>query len=272
MTNPTAAHHSFAHSTCHPLFIGDGFLRDGHSSSTPNATATFVSHGGSTYAITCRHVILDSVAAAGPGAVPRFHVGASIRPTTNFRYVPKKQEAEPQENHDEDEIGVAVDDSPDVAIADISPMWWSFEKAGKRAIDLEALAEPEFVSGRTYLAAGFLDEHKEHDATHVRTKLALLAATLPREPLPWDRTFQLQSQLDGPHGFFFSGISGGPVFAAVDEDQLTLAGIVYQGLPSTGRRSPKREPLFGPDFVGVSVMRLNAAVFERWLAEATERL
>lgn len=264
---PTARHHKYAVSVCVPLYIGHPMLLDGHSSSNENATATLIGYKGRKYALTCRHVVLDAVKAS-PGCVPRFHLGRAIYSMGGaFRYI---EPAAPKPSIIQG-AGANDDQTPDVAIADITDIWTRFEAREKVCIELETLNEPDWLGVKTCIGSGFLSEHKEQTAQHVVAKLALIVADLVRVPVAGDETIYFQSVLEDPHQLYFSGTSGGPVFVAENEDRLHPIGVIVEGWPGS-KKTATVESIMGDSFLAIGALRLSPDTFDRWLKMATSRI
>ena len=135
----------------------------------------------------------------------------------------------------------------DIAIAPLSEAYWNFltDKKNKTAINLDDWQAPNSSSVKWGLAAGYPDEHKTHTtvgeteyiANQLITTVAEVSSSLPPRKL-----ITLSSQLKNPHSWYFSGLSGGPLYVVekpeereVEDDELFPVGIVFQGFPSTGR-------------------------------------
>ena len=89
---------------------------------------------------------------------------------------------------------------------------------------------------QTCLAVGYQDEHKEritseNDPEKIATRflnaVAELGGTLERNK----PVFTLSSLLENPHGYSFSGMSGGPVYAIegseIRDEVLFPIGIIF---------------------------------------------
>ncbi len=264
---PTDSHHKYAVSVCVPLYIGHPMLLDGHSSANENATATLIGYKGRKYALTCRHVVLDAVK-SNPGCVPRFHLGRAIYHMGGaFRYI---EPASAQPSIVEG-AGANDDRTPDVAIADITEIWALFEAIEKVCIELEWLNEPDWLDVKTCIGAGFLNEHKKQTAQHVVADLVLIIANLVRAPVAGGDTIYFQSVLKDPHQLSFSGISGGPVFVAEDEEKLHPIGVIFEGFPGS-KKTVAVESIMGDNFVAIGALRLSSDTFGRWLKKATSRI
>ena len=89
-----------------------------------------------------------------------------------------------------------------------------------------AWREPDWNSVKWCLAAGYPDEHKKqvvHDGTDkVSNQLVTVVAEAASQLGRAERCITLSSTLDKPHGFYFSGMSGGPVYAVEGAEQRTV--------------------------------------------------
>jgi hypothetical protein len=86
----------------------------------------------------------------------------------------------------------------------------------------------------------------------------------------------LNSELAKPHSWYFSGLSGGPLYFVegleerqVEDDELFPAGIVFQGYPSSGRtdaieaRDPSAAFLTEKDLF-IRALALSPQIFDEW--------
>jgi hypothetical protein len=75
----------------------------------------------------------------------------------------------------------------------------------------------------------------------------------------------MKSRLKEPHGWFFSGLSGGPIYV-IDRDLMIPAGLLYDGWPQTREDTHKE---FTPNHIVIRGVTLTPANFESWLSAAT---
>ena len=75
------------------------------------------------------------------------------------------------------------------------------------------------------------------------------------------RLVLMKSRLKKPHGWFFSGISGGRIYVAQD-DLMIPAGLLYDGWPQTNEDRHKQ---FTPNDLVIRGVTLTPTNFQRWL-------
>ena len=263
-----------------PLWIQHHFLATGHDENTPNATATFVKRRGRHYLVTCGHV-LQSVTrrrdAEGETQltmalqVDRGHLNlSSVGPEGVVLSVRSP--------------AAALHSTPvDVALASLEPSYWSLLSGRKRktAIDLDFWQAPDWSVVQKCLAVGYENEGKttiqSEGSEMVATRLLNVVADVCSMPADGTTRFDLMSELDRAHGYAFSGMSGGAVYAIegsdrseFEDDELFPVGIVYEGCPSTHRaRKPGVEdagrPIFSERDVFIRALMLTPRIFDDWL-------
>jgi hypothetical protein len=74
----------------------------------------------------------------------------------------------------------------------------------------------------------------------------------------------MESRLDAPHGWFFSGISGGPIYI-IQDNKLVPVGLLYDGWPQ--QKGDEHEKYNECDIVIRGVV-LTPEHLERWLKAA----
>jgi hypothetical protein len=139
------------------------------------------------------------------------------------------------------------DSQIDIAIAPLDEAFWKLltEEKNKSAIDLDEWRPPDWPSVKWGLAAGYPDEHKTHttigNTGYIANQLIVTVAEVSSS-LPPNKFITLSSQLKNPHSWYFSGLSGGPLYVVenpeeryVEDNELFPVGIVFEGFPSTGR-------------------------------------
>lgn len=245
-----------ARAACDPLFIHDQFLVGGHTEKSQNGTATFVKFKGKHYACTCRHVL----EAADDGEVLALMVDRLTLNLTRFD----------QQHKFVTSFSVPEDKTIDIAISPIDAVQWELlaTKKQKVAIDLDNFSELDWSKIKHYGAAGYPTEHKTLVGNQVQAPMTFVIATLKSSFGPNDKTFVLFSSLGKPHGWYFSGMSGGPIFAILDDATLFPAGIVFEGGPT----SAKAEPSFisTENDIFIRGLALTPGIFEDWLAQARQ--
>lgn len=207
--------------TCAPVFIGNYFLADGHNSGTQSATATFVRLEGVTYVVTCRHV--KSLAFATPGWTARLHAHPAIISLSNWSSVgliPTLRDV------DESHADISVCALPDHLMEQLA------RNKPKAPIDLDRYEPPKWDRITYCLAAGFPDRAKSHTDLHVASPMVEVIAHLASSISPSSTSFALQSELEEPTPYKLSGMSGGPIFAVNEDEEIQPIGIVFEGHPS----------------------------------------
>ena len=224
---------ALARSQTDPLFLQDHFLFGGRDKDTKNATATFVQFEGKRYVVTCRHVleiVKKRKEKSGPARFPTMAlvVGRAILNLSFFsaqgiQYAlrtPKPEEG---------------NEPLDLAVAEISGAYWSLlaQRKGKTAIDLDNWREPKWARAEMLVAAGYPDEHKTHvtvdQQAMVGAPCVLLAAEKKGEINRNQKFAEMHSRLPKPHGYYFSGMSGGPMYV-VQGDIIVPMAIVFEGV------------------------------------------
>jgi hypothetical protein len=227
-----------------PIWIQDFYMMTGHDASTRSGTATFVKRKGKLWAVTCRH-IMDAVndrkmapGATFPVLALMISSGALNLGNMGPNGVRHCMRA-PSATRQEDEI--------DIAISPVGHYWELLTaKKNKVAIDLDHWKEPDWSALKWGIAAGYPDEHKSHvnsdDKLQVGNQLITAIAEISSTPSADSPIITLSSLLDNPHSWFFSGLSGGPLYAVegelgdtVEDNALFPIGIVFEGYPSSGR-------------------------------------
>ena len=256
-----------------PIWI-QSWLGTDHSETTPNATATFVERRGKRYAITCRHV-LDSVdkrvSAGNDGVTLALSVDSAILNLSGWSGEGRK-------------LGVLAPEPTvpgpptDIAIAPLPASYWELltTKKNKTAIDLDSWREPNWKDVRLGLAVGYPTEGKVRTPGDrmdtIETQCIEVCAAFDSIPARDAPDFYLASQLDTPHGYSFSGMSGGPVYAIQrkpeqqgDGADLLPIGITYRGHPSThGTRNPGG--FLTNQHIVIRAVRLTPDTFDEWLS------
>lgn len=228
-----------------PAWLQDHFLGTGHDEKTRSATFTFVKRRGRHYAVTCRH-IKDAV--TDPKMVPgarnptvALHLDRAV---LNLSYFTARGLAlgvrTPHAEDKKEEI--------DVAIAPLDGSYWQLlsGKKNKIAIDLDDWREPDWPTVKWCLAAGYPDEHKkaviEEGTDKVANQLVTVVAEVSSRLGRAERLIALSSTLAEPHGYYFSGMSGGPLYAiegpqerTAEDDELLPVGLIFEGFPSSGK-------------------------------------
>jgi hypothetical protein len=272
MSDPTDEMHKQARAQTDPLFFQDYLLAHGHNVDTKNATATFVRFGGRVYVCTCRHVveILTNRQERGHSVFPTLAlmVDRAMLPLSFFtpdglqlgQYVPNAS---------------ANGETVDIAIAEITGTYWDLltSRKNKSAIDLDEWREPRWSQAQMLIAAGYPDEHKQSVSDSGEEKviatLTLVAAAADGAISKFEPEVHMRSRLGEPHGYYFSGMSGGPMY--VQQDELIIpVGILCEGWPATSNKPVIFKPngtdiLFDGQDIIVQGLTLTPSNFEKWL-------
>ena len=115
---------------------------------------------------------------------------------------------------------------------------------------------------RYCLATGYQDEGKYTISSEGAEKVAVpflnVVSELCSAPDQDTTSITLMSELDSPHDYGFSGMSGGAVYAMegnerseVEDEELLPIGIVYEGSPSN---SQPKEQAAGAIFTDRDIM------------------
>ncbi|WP_157649661.1 hypothetical protein [Burkholderia ubonensis] len=251
-----------------PLFILDSMpqMFGGHDDQTPNGTVTFVRRGGQVYAVTAAHVVIDGIEEAKskvPSPLPQLISGRHLMPIGKVSTQNQLESAFVQPRAPWPEPS-----DPDIAIAVLKDAYWKelSSNKGKRCIDLDTWMPPQYTEAKLCMAAGYPTEHKSLADDMVRT--GMLQAVAELQPGADASRFFMHSRLDKPHNRFFSGMSGGVVYADQDEGDMVPIGIVYEGLPGGSKAWEQRDDqayFDGRDIV-VKGLYLTPEIFDGWLA------
>jgi len=255
-------------SNCAPLYIQDFFLAGGHDESTRNATATFISFEGRYFACTCRHAV-ELVEKRRKGRFSRFptlalglkrgFINLSFFTAEGLRDAVSIVEPGEGEHY------------MDLAIADISDDWEVLStELGKQTINLNSdhWREPRWARVEMLAAAGWPEEGKRNVTRNgedrVSGTMTLISAERSGSLARDERIVLMKGTLEEPHGWHFSGVSGGPMYAQQNEI-LVPVGITFEGWPQT--RGDTHPELTDKDIM-VRGLTLTPDNFNRWLVAA----
>jgi hypothetical protein len=266
-----------------PAWLQDHFLGTGHDEKTRNATVTFVKRHGRHYAVTCRHV---ASAVENPQMVPgakfptvALHMDRTVLNLSGFSAQGHVQAVRsPAAGAKQEEVDIGI------APLDGAGHWHMLTEVKRKApIDLDQWREPDWTKVKYCLAVGYPDEHKSRVISDGAEKVAspffsVVAATasgLGRSK----RLITLSSTLDKAHGYYFSGMSGGPVYAIegheqalVEDEDLFPVGIIFEGFPGSGR--PNAQPRSGTNTfltekdLFFRALTLTPEFFDEWVRDA----
>lgn len=269
-TSPEAqnAAAKLARANTDPLFILDSIphLFGGHDDQSPNGTVTFVRRLGRIYAVTAAHVVTDGIEEAKsdvPNPLPHLISGRHVMPIGKVGRENQLESAFAQPRAPWPEPS-----DPDIAIAVLKDAYWTelSSNKGKLFIDLDTWKGPQYTEAKLCMAAGYPTEHKSLADNMVQTGMLQAVAKLQAGS---DATrFIMHSRLDKPHNRFFSGMSGGVVYADQDESDMVPIGIVYEGLPGGSKAWKQRDDqtYFDEYDIVVKGLYLTPEIFDGWLA------
>ncbi|MDH6152665.1 MULTISPECIES: hypothetical protein [Paraburkholderia] len=262
-----------ARSNTDPLYILDSAFTffGGHNETSPNETATFVKRNGNIYVVTAAHVVEDGIEQARqslPDPIPtliseKFMPMGEVDPGNDARIRSAFRRPRPSWP---DRVG------PDIAIAPMRERYWDHlqQTKEKHPIDLDAIREPRWDEIALCLAAGYPNEHKTLIGDKVAVPMLEVYAHYQQNGAVHPGTLTLHSQLEEEHGFFFSGLSGGPVYAQDSAGDVLAVGIVFEGSPGSKEAWDGRDSqsyITGKDIV-VKALILTPSVFDAWLRDS----
>lgn len=271
-------------SMCAPLFATGRFLDGGHTEASINATVTFVEFENRIYAVTCHHVIAAFYAASvreNRQLVPSLHNGRAIiqfgsygsGESFNWSFHSCRTFPTPAEILEGDQEALAARERrdaelPDIAIADITAAWASLtEQRGAEALSLDAWERPDWsVTQLTWVAFGFPDGHKYEKDDKLAVPMPKVRANLETSSLDQRDEFVLCSTLSSEHGWGFSGMSGGPIFAPDKiKDSFYFVGITYEGSPGLRNSQSDDQAFLSKADILLRGYLISPATFRAWL-------
>lgn len=253
---------------CAPLFLENNFLGTEHSEKTLNGTATFIKFNNTIYLCTCRHVVEIAIG-DNLETMKSIQISNSKLRINSHRLFVNKENAMDYVFYPQ----FRYSNCADIAFNPISAeLFLSYAKTnGKTFIDLDNYREPDYSKIKYIHAFGWLDEHKEIVENTVVTKLAgsyveLQTANLNRDTC----TYTAFSSLDKEHGYFFSGMSGGPVVYFDEENNdIFYIGIAFEAVPGSQKTFQQSDQSFmtGKDMM-YRCLNLNPMVFSEWVQQS----
>jgi hypothetical protein len=249
---------------CEPLYLSKPFLKDGHTSEKANGTITYVKFRQSYFGLTCSHInnmVNENnwLTVFGENRIiyqfGRFTQDGYLSNFVNLRMT--------ESNFD----------FPDIAITRLNLSYYELHMKHKKIefIDLNNWIKPEWHSIKFLVATGYPTEHKIQAKDYVGAPLLDVVAEVT-DPLFFERdSFLLASTLEFDNKFFFSGMSGGPVyFQNPKNSKLTLVGIVYEGLPGSSNEWANRnsQSFYTKKDIQIHAHTLTPAIFQKWLEMA----
>jgi hypothetical protein len=245
-----------------PLFIQDHFLSTGHDHRTSNGTVTFIKFNGRHYACTNKHVVnAVQSSSINPGASDPTAALMFGRAVLNF------SDHTPNGFRSSFRSPVFTDyrPSPDISISPIDVSWELIARNGKKAIDLDKWEEPPWDTVKMCVAVGYPTEHKVIKDETVAATVLLVLAELASTITHVSNEFTMCSTLEEPHGYFFSGISGGPIFAMSKEGKHTIIGMTFESALSNDRRPSEADSFAGPNDILIRGLPISPQRFSHWL-------
>ncbi|WP_339075415.1 hypothetical protein [Teredinibacter turnerae] len=257
---------------CLPAFFHSSSMHEGHHHETENATVTFVKFQQCIYAVTCHHVVehLDK---------KRKELNDGWQTLTlHLEQVVLQLSAinpnNPEKRQDifrtlrKDFSGEQVD----IVIGPITDFHWKVieNKKQKVPIDLDSWSEPRWSEYAFGSAFGYPTDHKENQGKYVATPCLNVTAEVVSRLSAEEKKITLFSELDKPHGFFFSGMSGGVIILQHDEF-YDIAGIVYEGQPGGKNQHNTKnanENVFSDRSILIKGFIITPEIFLNWLIES----
>ena len=162
--------------------------------------------------------------------------------------------------------------SLDIAIVELEEKHCEHMKQkGKEAINLDSWEKPDFENIRTCVVSGFPTESKKETPNYLSAPLPLIIAEAQSGIIESRNSFVLASKVS-ENNFFFSGVSGGPVFYIMQDDSeesysLGVIGIVYEGSPGSSSMWENRgkESFYTRNDILFNVYILTPEIFSGWL-------
>jgi len=264
-----------------PLWLQDFYLGTGHDADTRSGTGSFIKRNGKIYVCTCRHIV-DGV--QDPKMVPKAKF-PTLALAFSGGYINLAHMGKNGVEQHMRAPGPATDHAKtDIAIGSLDAGTWDMyaRRKGKQPIDLDDWKEPDWSKVRWGLANGYPDEHKENVKTgnieEVANRLVTVVAEVTSNPHKDQRTITLNSALNKPHNWYFSGLSGGPLYVVegkeerdAEDEELFPVGIVYEGYPSSGRPDntgarDAAQAFLNQNDLFIRALALTPAIFDEWLA------
>lgn len=246
---------------CEPLYLSDPFMCGGHDVEKANGTITFLRYCGEVYGVTCAHVFHQQIANGKwltlHGIERYVYQLGSFTPSgyqSNFR--PLRSDS-----------GFG---GPDIAIAHLgkSIEQIHFPRKNKSAIDLDAWSSPSWTEIYIPAAFGYPTEHKTQSDDYLQAPLVGVAANVTRRISEHDESFLLASSLPDENTYYFSGMSGGPVYHVPETgSEPILIGIVYEGSPGSSAEWEARDSqaFLTKNDIQIWAHTLTPMIFKQWL-------
>lgn len=258
MLHKAAATHS------EPLFLSPPWINGGHTMKKANGTITYISYKGSLYGVTCAHIYDYQFESSPPKWLT---VHGQQRVIYQFGYF--DQSGYKSMFRSPRLPGAML---PDIAIIKLDEAFASIhmQSKGKVPIDLDSWVEPTWSDLKLPVAFGYPTEHKTESDGLLQTHLISVTAELPRPIEPNDESFIMTSSLEQESKYYFSGMSGGPVFCHFSNALPSIVGIVFEGSPGSSIEWQNRneESFYTRKDVQIRAHKLTPDVFQNWLSLA----
>jgi hypothetical protein len=141
-------------------------------------------------------------------------------------------------------------------------------RKGKAPIDLDVWKEPVWSQVSLGAAVGYGTEHKSRVEDKVQAPMHVVTATLSNSIHADSNQMVFSHQLAAPHGTFFSGMSGGPIFVDDGGESLKFAGIVFEGAPGSSAAWQTRDldqSFIGERDIVIYGVPVTPARFREWV-------
>jgi len=253
-----------AASHCEPLFLSVPYLGDGHTPEKANGTITFIEYRGRIFGITCAHVYEEQEPTGKwltlHGSERYIYQLGTLTPD-GYKSLFRPLRNNPNDN------------GADIAIIELgeSVKQVHFDCKGKQAINLDNWVEPNWNEIDVPVAFGYPTEHKKIQSKDVLgCPLLSVAAEITRPISTNDATFLLASSFESDNVYFFSGMSGGPVYSVTEPDgNPDIIGIVFEGTPGSSKEWNTRDDqsFYTEKDIQIRAYTFTPDIFEQWLQQ-----
>lgn len=257
---------------CMPVFFHSAYMSDGHSEKSENATVTFIKYKNDIYVVTCNHVLEhleqrrehlndhgQTMMLLAKNVVIKLSAMNLNDPTKQidiFRKIRRK--------YLEVEVDIVIGKLPE-------NLWRVVQKnLSKSAIDLDCWEQPDLNNFKIGTAYGYSNEHKERVDGEIKTYCVEVTADIQSKLESDSVNITLFSEFDQPHGFYFSGMSGGPIILHTDT-KSAVAAIIYEGQPGSRSEITQKyssDSIFNQNQTLIKGVIINPYIFSNWLVDA----
>ncbi|WP_148307749.1 hypothetical protein [endosymbiont of unidentified scaly snail isolate Monju] len=257
---------------CLPAFFHSSSMHEGRHEETDNATVTFVKYQQRIYAVTCHHVVkqLDKKR-------KELNDGWQTLTLHLERVILQLSAIDPKNPKKRQDIFRTLrtdfsGEQVDIVIGPITDFHWELieSKKHKSPVDLDNWIEPRWDEYKYGSAFGYPTDHKEHQGKYVSAPCLHVTAEVVSRLGARETKITLFSELDEPHGFFFSGMSGG-IIILQHEEFYDVAGIVYEGQPGGKNQENMQndgEQVFSEKSILIKGFIITPEIFSSWLVES----